>query len=214
MNQLWLNKSGHSTCILFFNGWGMDENAVLHLDQNGFDVCVYNDYRHIAPIENLENAYQKVVLIAWSLGVWAASEAISMSNTTIHSHIAINGTPCPVNDTYGIPERIFRRTLEGWNDKNRTIFEQRIMDGAPDTQRLSKRPTDNQKEELNALYAACRKKTLDNLSWDTAIIGLNDWIFPPQNQINWWTSKTKVVTTNQPHFPFNGLQNWKQLIEI
>jgi len=43
MKHLWLNKKNNENLIVFFNGWGMDEKIVSHLDYENYDVgCVIN----------------------------------------------------------------------------------------------------------------------------------------------------------------------------
>ena len=38
MQYKWLNKKENKNLIVFFNGWGMSEKAVSHLDFDGYDV--------------------------------------------------------------------------------------------------------------------------------------------------------------------------------
>jgi len=217
MNHLWISKKQNPTCILFFNGWGMDVNAIGHLELDGFDLCMYYNYHNIGSIhDNLLN-YQTIILVAWSLGVWAAEQIISQSGIKIHKSIAINGTSCPVHDQYGIPCKIFAMTIKGWNETSKVKFNQRMMgenQKTNDYERfLSGRSSDDQKKELQAIYTA-NKNNQHLMHWDFAIVGMKDLVFPATNQLNWWTGKTKVTETNQPHFPFNGLQRWEQLIML
>ena len=45
MKYKWLNKEvNNSKLILFFNGWGMDDNVVKHLDVEDYDVLMFYDY--------------------------------------------------------------------------------------------------------------------------------------------------------------------------
>ena len=44
MKYKWLNKIGNQKVIVFFNGWGMDENIVRHLDYEDFDILMFCDY--------------------------------------------------------------------------------------------------------------------------------------------------------------------------
>jgi pimeloyl-[acyl-carrier protein] methyl ester esterase len=216
MNQQWINKKQNQACILFFNGWGMDENAIVHMGFDGFDVCMFNDFRDIEPVCCHTSDYQMVILVAWSLGVWVAEQAISQSDITIHKSIAINGTSCPVHNQYGITENLFVTTMNGWNETNRNKFNRRMIGGKQSLeagkQFLSNRSADDQKEELQAIYVSYKNTHHSHIHWDLAVVGQNDLIFPAVNQKNWWTEKTKIVETGFPHYPFIGLQQWSQLI--
>ena len=44
MKYKWLNRGENNKIILFFNGWGMDENVVKHLDCEDYDVLMFYDY--------------------------------------------------------------------------------------------------------------------------------------------------------------------------
>jgi biotin synthesis protein BioG len=216
MDQIWINKKQNPTCILFFNGWGMDAKAIEHIDTEGFDVCMFYNYRRIESITDNFKNYQKVIIIAWSLGVWAAEQAIFLSDVTIHKSLAINGTSCPVHDQYGIPNRVFDMTLQGWNETSRVKFNRRMMGGDKnlyDCEKfLSGRSAIDQKEELQAIYSAYNKNHNHPINWDAALVGMNDLVFPVSNQLNWWTGKAKITETNRPHFPFTELKCWDQLI--
>ena len=42
----WLKRTGSREIVLFFNGWGMDQRAVSHVEGE-MDVCEVHDYRDI-----------------------------------------------------------------------------------------------------------------------------------------------------------------------
>jgi pimeloyl-[acyl-carrier protein] methyl ester esterase len=216
MNQLWINRQQNKKCILFFNGWGMDENAIRHLGYPGYDLCMVNDYRTIGPWMAPNLNYEEIDLVAWSLGVWAAEQALGTARINITRSIAINGTPHPVHDEMGIPGAIFTATLHEWSEKNRTKFNMRMMGGRQNYQQynflLSQRTVDHQKEELKAIFQQYKTGRAVSLRWDKAIIGTNDMIFTTQNQLNWWTGKTSIATSPIPHFPFARFDTWTDII--
>ncbi len=41
MKYKWLNKQNNKKLIIFFNGLGMDENAVNHLDTEDYDIVMF-----------------------------------------------------------------------------------------------------------------------------------------------------------------------------
>lgn len=216
MNQLWVNKKQNPSCILFFNGWGIDENAISHLDPGCFDLCMFNNYSSMEPISSDFNNYHTVILIAWSLGVWVAEQLLSRSKIIVDKSIAINGTGSPVHNHYGIPESIFLLTLQKWDETNRNKFNRRMIGGKQNLLNypyfLSTRTITDQKKELQSIYASIKNKNQHTFHWDMAMIGQNDLIFPAVNQHNWWQGNTKIIVTPQPHFPFISLQRWEQLL--
>ena len=75
MKYKWLNKNNNQKLIIFFNGWGMDENVVKHLSPEDFDVLMFYDYNTLE-IDfdwDLLNIYHEKNLIAWSMGVMVAT---------------------------------------------------------------------------------------------------------------------------------------------
>jgi malonyl-ACP O-methyltransferase BioC len=47
-----------------------------------------------------------------------------------------------------------------------------------------------------------------------AIIGTNDAIFPPANQLAYWTNKTNIVKLNWSHFPFFEVSKWSEITQL
>ena len=75
---------------------------------------------------NLIGNYKSIDVIAWSMGVWAASQAIGSMGLEVNSAIAINGTTHPIDDSKGIPQAIFQGTLDGLNDATLKKFQRRM----------------------------------------------------------------------------------------
>ena len=44
MKYKWLNLKNNQKLIIFFNGWGMDEGVVKHLDCEGYDILMFYNY--------------------------------------------------------------------------------------------------------------------------------------------------------------------------
>ena len=75
MKYKWLNRKNNSNLIIFFNGWGMDECVVKHLQPEDYDILMFYDYNTLDTDINFEltDHYSKKYLIAWSMGVMTAS---------------------------------------------------------------------------------------------------------------------------------------------
>ena len=203
MNFYTIHNTERRNCkklILFFAGWGMDEHPFLSLAEAEYDIVVVSNYNDLNPqLSHTElplNKYNEINIIAWSMGVWVAchtfnhylngTDNISLQNSLNHC-IAINGTPLPISDGYGIPESIFNGTIdtlplsiEKFNLRmcgNKTGYNQ-FKSVEP------KRTAEDKKEELIVLkenFTVCNP-----LKWTKAVISANDRIFPPQNQLRYW----------------------------
>lgn len=93
-----VKRGGNRELTLFFCGWGMDEHAVQHVTGAG-DVLVFYDYRDISKEEApMIEEYRSVRVVAWSMGVWAASVLLNRWNLPTSYRIAINGTERPVDE--------------------------------------------------------------------------------------------------------------------
>ncbi len=216
MKAHWLNKKGNKKCILFFNGWGMDENAVKHLAADDYDVYMCSNYSSIEGIEIYQEHYDKVYLVAWSLGVWAVSVAVDPEKVHIDKAIAINGTQMPKNEESGIHPAIFENTLENWDTRNRNKFNMRILGGkeafAKWNNLLSSRPCEEQKKELENINNQLNATSLSNIKYDCSLIGKKDLIFLPENQVRYWKDKADIVEMDLPHYPFAHFTSWNQII--
>ena len=105
MKYKWLNINQNNKVIVFFNGWGMDESVVYHLDFSDYDVLMFYDYNNLDTNFDFNSLdkYKNKSLIAWSMGVMVATlfHKIEYNATT-----AINGTLKPIDNDFGIPQRI------------------------------------------------------------------------------------------------------------
>jgi biotin synthesis protein BioG len=218
MKRKWLNKENNKSCILFFNGWGMDENTVCHLDSNSFDICMFNDYNPVSEIDENFNKYENIYLIAWSLGVWASAKVLYQTEIKITKAIALNGTQNPIDINKGIPPVVFNATLNGWNEKSRNKFNMRILGGRKQytqfNESLSTRDIENQKDELSYILNEVSQNKTHEIKFDCALVGSQDLIFSSNNQLNYWNAKTRIVKAEAPHFPFAGFKSWNEIIKL
>lgn len=218
MKASWIHKDSNTDCILFFNGWGMDERAVSQLDNSGYDICMFSDYQSAVFSEMDFSAYERLYVIAWSLGVWNAAKCLSNSGLKFEKSLAINGTLKPINDLYGIPTKVFDLTLQNWSEQTRPKFNARVIGGNAIYQSnqnlFSLRTVENQKTELAAIQKHYQDSPELNFAFDTAIIGDNDLIFSSENQQRAWCSKAKVVNLTMPHFPFLLFKSWHEILSL
>lgn len=129
MRRVWITRKGSGGVTLFFCGWGMDERAVQHLTGED-DLLVFNDYRDISEEEAPAlDTYERVRVVAWSMGVWAASVLLNRWNIPVSESVAINGTERPVDERYGIHPRIYLLTERGMTEEGRDKFFARMLSG-------------------------------------------------------------------------------------
>ena len=108
MQSHWLNKQNNEKLIIFFTGWSFDENPFKFLKCDDFDVVIFFDYTNLQPVQIPD--YKKYFLISWSMGVFSAY-LLKDKLPEFSKKIAINGTPYPVDNEFGIPLKPFLLTL-------------------------------------------------------------------------------------------------------
>lgn len=214
-------QTGHSSSlILFFSGWSAAPGLFARLKADeGTDVMVCYDYRDVRFEEDLSR-YEEIRLIAWSMGVRMA-ELAAGGKYAFASAIAINGTSCPIHDAYGIPEKIFRGTLDQLDAEGMKRFNRRMCGSreiCAEYEAFPTRPLEEIKEELQHIYALCRKEgetgqtsSASSIPWTHAIISSADRIFPAANQHNYWDGCCAVTEIDAPHYPFYLWKQWNEL---
>lgn len=203
MKYKWLNKKQNKDLIVFFNGWGMDESVVKHLDVENFDVIMFYDYNDLKTdldFSELKN-YRIRNLIAWSMGVMTAT----LFDINYDSKTAVNGTLFPIHNEFGIPERIYDLTLKGFNEKGAKRFIQNMFEEECELPKVS-RDIENQKSELFAL------KTYNanpEFKYSKVLISNSDKIIPTKNQSAYWNIEPNF---EGGHCPFFRLKKWSELL--
>ena len=121
MQYYWLNKENNKNLIVFFCGWSFDYKPFKRLDCLNYDVLFVYDYCDINNIKNLTSyhlnvlssllQYKTSTLITWSMGVYVGY-LLKNVLPNFSKKIAINGTPYPIHDEWGIPIKTFDLTLK------------------------------------------------------------------------------------------------------
>lgn len=149
------------------------------------DAQLVWDYTDLASLPKLPKD-KPVHLMAWSMGVWAAGRVLGEA-VPVASATAVNGTPFPIDDARGIPEAVFRGTLEGFSEAGLLRFRRRMCGGAEALQgflaHVPKRSTEELRAELAALERAIRAVPAPSLPWTRALVCSGDRIFPPAAQL-------------------------------
>ncbi|MFH0702948.1 MAG: pimeloyl-ACP methyl esterase BioG family protein [bacterium] len=220
MNNFWLIKKSSKKLLIFFNGWGMDENPFLHLKSSEYDVLMFYNYQNL-DAENLKieewNNYQEINLVCWSMGVWTANFFREYLGS-IKFSIAINGSFFPIHNDFGIPDNIFQLTLDNFSLLNREKFYKKMFSKDEDFQKFlkiqPKREIIDQKKELLKLQYYIKKEPFsDMFNFNQVIIGKYDKIIPAKNQKCFWQQKLTPLIIEAPHYAFFLWNNWENIIE-
>mgnify|MGYP000785805472 CR=1 FL=1 len=68
MKQLFIKKEGNPVLLLFFAGWGSDENLFGSPVPEGCDYLLCFDYKNMDFDYSLLDGYQEIRVLAWSMG--------------------------------------------------------------------------------------------------------------------------------------------------
>lgn len=197
-----LTNTGSSRLLLFFAGWGMDENPFSSFRPTDCDFAVAYDYS-VSTDAPLHSGHTEIMIVAWSFGVIAADLFISRHpELPITARIAVNGTLHPVDDRLGIPTAIFERTLAGLTEQSLSRFNRRMCGGAKAAETFNaSRPNRSLDSLRNELIAIAAMQNAGS-AWDKAYISLNDNIIPPDNQKTAWAlANVDTIEIDAPHLP-------------
>lgn len=216
MQYHWLNKSDNKKLIIFFAGWSFDYKPFEFLDCGDYDVLMFYDYKnHDLPVEL--PPYEEYYLITWSMGVYIAY-LLKNQLPECSKKIAVNGTPFPIDNKLGIPERTFDLTLKYVDTGLQGKFQRNLFKDDKSYERYMKNPVireiPDQAEELAALKGFISNAELNyDKFYDCAIISGSDKIVPTVNQLNCWKDRADVCLMESGHFPFYEFNSWKEILE-
>lgn len=213
MKQTYIIHAHHPRLLLFFAGWGADETPFKMYRPENSDFMVCYDYRTLDFDASGLEEYREINLIGWSMGVWAASQVmpqLSLPNTPgqgihIANSIALNGTPYPIDLHRGIPPAIFRGTLDGLTGASLHKFLRRMCaDGTAFRSFLQvtpRRPLEELRNELTEIEKMYHTLPAATFHWQQAVVGSNDRIIPPANQLQAWEeSGSTAQQTEDAHY--------------
>ena len=205
MKYKWLNQKNNPKIILFFNGWGMDENVVKHLDCEDYDVLMFYNYNTLETDFDwdLLNIYSEKNLIAWSMGVMVGGKYLDKLGA-LKQTVAINGTLKPIDENYGIHPKIYDLTIKGFNEKGRKRFIDSMFNKTIDIN--CNREIDEQHSELIALK---NYQANEAFEYNKVLISDNDKIIPTKSQVAFWGIEPNL---KGGHCPFFHFKKWSELL--
>lgn len=202
----WLKKEGHETLLTIFMGWGCDTAMIKDIEFNNVDIVAIFNYEDIElePLRAIyKEKYKSHKLIAWSFGVWASDLAASRGLLPeFQRAIALNGTPKPIDNEYGIPEKLFMLTLNGLKRVGMTTFYERI---SSDNEIVKpSRSLTEMYQELQNLYDLSKESDISSIAWSCGVVGGRDLVFPPSAMQRYWEKRDIFVRfiEQMEHYPF------------
>lgn len=214
MKYKWLNKQNNSKLIIFFNGLGMDENAIKHLNAENYDVVMFYDYNNLETNFDFSvlNNYAEKNLVAWSMGVMVATNFFPTPHSypllqgarELSGATAINGTLKPIDTKFGINPKIYDLTIRGFNSEK---FVLNMLDKIELVNNInSNREFENQKKELIAIKNYSAK---EGFKYDKVLISDNDKIIPTKSQCAYWNAEANLKSG---HYPFHLFKKWSEIL--
>jgi biotin synthesis protein BioG len=216
MQTKYINNNSKNL-VVFLTGWGCDDNQFRFMknsDNHDLLIC----YNYTTPDLDFDfSGFKKCLLIAFSAGVFI-SNILKAQLPEFEKKIAINGNPLAYNEYFGLRQEIvdifngvtkenaldFRRKYLVYDDKEFRLFNKYS----------SQRSFESCREELASLksYADNYEEQTD---FDISVLSMDDKIFFPQRQIEFWKDKSKIIKLeNSAHFPFFTLDDYKKIAEL
>lgn len=207
--------------VVLYAGWGTDENVFTPLCNDDFDFILFYNYSSDEALVLPEmKPYKKITLIGWSLGVWAAEYLSPKTGIIPDVTIAVNGTPIPADDKYGIPLHVFEGTLNNITEENIEKFYLRMF-GNKRTYLLNNeiiphRTLKSLHDELRWLYNRMMEQKKPGFRWDYAVTSEIDRVFPAENVNSYWEKEnnTKHIILPLPHYIFNEWKSYADFISF
>jgi biotin synthesis protein BioG len=212
-------KNNH--LVVLYGGWGTDENVFTPLCNDDFDFILFYNYSADEALVLPEmKRYEKITLIGWSLGVWAAEYLSPKTGIIPDVTIAVNGTPIPADDQFGIPLNIFEGTLNNITEENIEKFYFRMFGDKKTYQknidRAPHRTLKSLHDELRWLYNRIMEQKESGFKWDYAVTSEIDRVFPSRNLHGYWEKEksTKHIILRLPHYFFHKWNSFTDFISF
>lgn len=214
-------REKNNQLVVLFGGWGTDENFFAPFCTDEFDFILFSNYSADEPLVLPEmKTYSKIVLIGWSLGVWAAEYLTLKTGIKPDVTIAVNGTPVPADDKYGIPLNVFEGTLNNITEENMEKFYLRMF-GDKKTFDLNKdkvphRSIKSLHDELRWMYNRMMEQYEPGFKWDYAVTSETDRVFPSSNVNSYWEKQksTRHIVVQMPHYFFHYWPSYTDFIKF
>lgn len=213
-------REKNDSLVVLFGSWGTDENVFVPFCNDEFDFILFYNYSADQALVLPEmKTYRKIVVIGWSLGVWAADFLSPSTGIVPDVTIAVNGTPVPLDDHYGIPARSFEDALNNITEESMEKFYYRMFGNRRiynlNSDKKPNRTLDSVHVEMRWLYNRIMEQKDPGFRWDYAVTSKSDRIFPSENVTNYWNRQknTRQIIVPYPHYMFYKWNSYADFIE-
>lgn len=197
--------------IVFFSGWGCDENQFVNLHDSK-DVVIFYDYQDLNTDFDFSK-YENVYVIGYSAGVFIAS-IMADKLPNVRKKIALCGNPYLFDENLGLSSNIIK-VFENITLDNYLEFRRKYMVFSDDeyeryNQLQSLRTIESCESELKALQKIYDENCSQiNPTFDVAIVAENDLIFELQAQKDFYKDKLRIIKNAKHHifFRFDGFED-------
>lgn len=209
--QYFYHDHGSKDLIVFFSGWGCDENQFTNLHDKK-DVLILYDYQDLK-LDFDFMKYQNVYVIAYSAGVFIAS-IMANSIPNVRLKVAVCGNPYLFDETLGVDKKtvdVFKNiTLGNYLEFRRKymVYSEEEYEKYNELQSL--RTIESCADELKALQEMYKKqKDKIDPTFDKAIVAENDLIFKLESQKDFYKEKLTIIKNAKHHifFKFKGFED-------
>ncbi len=201
-------RGSHSSCVLFFAGWGMDPAPFADISLPGHDLLLIYDYSQLertVPSEMAGNRYDQLHLVAWSMGVWAAATVLDRGAAGFASTLAVNGTLTPIDDTRGLGTAVYDTMIHNLTPDTLHAFYDSMFAVSSEAARFRAcrphRCREDLRRELISLRDAYREFGPAPDIFTRKLVSSRDRVFPARNQLRAW-GRENCILVKTGHFPF------------
>jgi biotin synthesis protein BioG len=216
MKARFLIQKGRTHLLLFFSGWGMDPRPFAALSSRKYDVLMLFDYRERERLPDI-SAYEKVTVLAWSLGVVVALEQTPKLSAS--RWVFLNGTGAFCHKEWGIHPRIMARTLEALRTRGEAsllaFYANMFRGESPGSleEFMTRRPERPLEDLVTELEAFVEAPPVVSVTKAVALVGERDRIMPPKAQEAFWQrAGVRIVKRPWGHFPFYRFRYFEDLL--
>ena len=213
--QYFYTNNNSADLIVFFAGWGCDENQFTNLHDEK-DVLILYDYQNLE-LDFDFSKYENIYVLAYSAGVFVAS---IMANhiPNVRQKVALCGNPYLFDEILGLSAEIvqvFREiTLDNYLEFRRKYMVFSDEEYVKYNQLQSIRSIESCQNELDALQRLYQQNKLQiNPAFDKAIVAENDLIFNLSAQKKFYQDKL-VIVPNARHHIFFKFKSFEEMSDI
>ena len=196
--------------IVFFAGWGCDENQFTNL-QDKKDILILYDYQDLA-LDFDFSKYTRIDIIAYSAGVFIAS-IVGDKIPQVNKKVALCGNPYLLDEKLGLSARtlnLFKTiTMDNYLAFRREYMVSNDEEYEKYNALQSLRSLESCQSELSSLEKLYNEhKEKINPEFDKAIMAEDDVLFKLPAQKDFYKDKLRVISKAKHHifFHFNSFE--------